>query len=417
MCPADRARALTTRLRRAQDPFVHLALSPSEWAGETAVAAAAGSRATWRQGFSIPLTWHPRSHTAPLLMLAVRSKGAFGGSTLGVHEVDLSPFALCPLQAADMWVPLAGAVGAAGDKVHRGTLSQEQAQQRVLEVEGERGEVRLAVQYVPEGDHDATEPFHPRAMARLAVPTPSGARVRMCAHSCTRLRAADQPPLPAPRAGKVHVHVMAARRLRDTERVGTQDPYVTVTLRPTDVTARTQCKVDAGCEARWDESLVLDYIAPPTSGDTTSLPAPAADAPAWLAAGGGATPVLAVLVMNANLARDDVIGRVEVPLFPHVVHDGHVMQQWLPLRYKKGFAGEIQLSVQFIPHTPRAVAPPPAAARVQGDVTLHVQVLEGRGLTKATEMAARGAVVAAEVAGLAVRQEVRARACSSCCSR
>ena len=158
-----------------QDPLVKLSLlsgGEQVWSDKTEAAEDAGAEAEWQQQFTAPLRWHPRDRELPMLHVAVANDDwkAMFSTTMGECLLDVAPFMLHAGQPMDAWVPL----------------------------NGQRGEVRLLVQFIPDSA-SAKVPFAPELLQGI----------RGTVHS-----------------GEVDVHVVAARQLRDVEGLfgGEQDP-------------------------------------------------------------------------------------------------------------------------------------------------------------------------------------------------
>ena len=139
-----------------------------------------------------------------------------------------------------------------------------------------------------------------------------------------------------PEKGDVHVQVLSARNLLDVEALGKQDPYVKLTLFTGGATgschaesAKTRTVDNGSTNPKWGEDLLLAYTR--EEGDDAS------------------SPVLLLEVMDKNKLRGDcLIGRTMLPIFPFLLEDGQVMDQWLPLVRNNGAqSGQLHLGLQF----------------------------------------------------------------------
>ena len=139
-----------------------------------------------------------------------------------------------------------------------------------------------------------------------------------------------------PPKGDVHVQVLSARNLVNVESFGKQDPYVKLSLwmgggsgKCRVEMAKSRAIEQGGSNPKWGEDLLLPYVREEGSN--------------W------STPVLEIELLDKNkLKGDRSIGRAIMPIFPFILEDGQVVDQWFPLVRSNGIqSGQIHLGVQF----------------------------------------------------------------------
>ncbi|GBG32623.1 Synaptotagmin 1 [Hondaea fermentalgiana] len=321
-----------------QDPYVEL--EGIDWRKpfkvKTNVDENAGSNPVFDFATSAVLEWGPADRKIPSLAIRIKDRGALRDASIFSTSLNLAPWLLGPGQVASMWIPTYGG----GD--HGGPY----------QVKPKHGALFLELQFIPHADYPGK---------------PSSAFSRY-------LQKAIQAHPEGPRAGDVHVQVLAARNLIDVQTFGRQDPYVKLTLvsggGKADAalhfsSAKTKAIDNGGSNPEWLEDLLLPY-----SEQKLGIE------------GAGSTPLLLVEAWDANikLRGDVLIGRTILPVFPFILDQGQVADVWYPITNSAGRkTGEVHLGLQFrrIGEAKRDLP------SEKPENTLNIIVLRGRNLYNA----------------------------------
>ncbi|TMW55151.1 hypothetical protein Poli38472_013913 [Pythium oligandrum] len=118
---------------------------------------------------------------------------------------------------------------------------------------------------------------------------------------------------------ELHVRVVSARNLLDTQTFGTQDPYCKVKLNKKDY--KTRVHDNGGVTPSWNEKFEF-HVSDPQSDK------------------------LSIKVKNTGFTSSTLIGEVKLPV--KMFLSGEIIDQWYSLSNDGKRAGEINLRVQFV---------------------------------------------------------------------
>ncbi|OQR93545.1 calmodulin-like protein [Achlya hypogyna] len=136
-------------------------------------------------------------------------------------------------------------------------------------------------------------------------------------------------------AGRLALHCIAGRRLRDVDSVGQQDPYVKMTLEGVCIksTVRTEIDMDGGVDPEWNQHFEFDVV------DQFNMVVECWD--------------------HDDMGEDDLIGELNLSLLP-IFRYGY-LDEWYQLKIKGKYgavekAGELHFELSFV--APDGVAYP-----------------------------------------------------------
>lgn len=119
--------------------------------------------------------------------------------------------------------------------------------------------------------------------------------------------------------GKLIVHPMNAKLIRDVELIGTMDPYCKIRVGNQELTSNI-C-IEGGKNPRWDDphTFVLN--------DEDNV---------------------TITVMDKRLMKkDDEIGAITIPLFN--IFSTRMVEDWVEIMHEGQLAGHLRLHISFIP--------------------------------------------------------------------
>jgi len=296
----------TVNLIGKQDPFVEVSglFWRKAFKAKSEVDENGGANPVFNFQSGGVLEWGPKDKQVPSLQLEIKDRGALKNSSIFCSNFSLVPWLLSPGQISSFWFPTYDGKSKGGP----------------YEFKAKNGALLMDAQFLPDASFEG-KPSSEFSRAALK-----------------RIREFE----PGAREGDVHVQVIGARNLVDVQALGTQDPFVKLTLvsggthedaRLCFTRARTLVINNGGSNPSWNEDLLLPYSEKSLGIEKK-----------------GSTPYLLVEIWDANpkLMGDELIGRTIVPIFPFILDAGQIVDSWFPVTREDGRKmGEVHLGVQF----------------------------------------------------------------------
>jgi hypothetical protein len=329
-------------LQAGEHPFLRLAIPSFNWKEDSPDSLNTPSKEELKRGadedaylivwdccLEAPLHWRQQEQVPPTMSLQVRCHLRSDSRVIADGAVQLSPFVLFPGQPAQAWFPLQHGGHPAGEVLVALQYLPRSRPPAIVGKEGGGGNRDTGT-----SSEDVMEPFDPAIMKVISSEAkPWDLHVRIDRGLSL--------PGQSPNKPLAHPQVQASLRFPSVSSFtkGKLDSTASCITNPVPLAAAS----GGGSNPIWGQDVILDYA---VSSDKIVEVNTKRE---------GTTPFLLLDVVDGSTKNEKgdtvpmVVGKsVEIPLFPFLVHDGHLMDAWFPLA--KGGGGKIHVVVQSIPH-------------------------------------------------------------------